>query len=222
MGLSWGIAYYWCRQIFDSLGIETLKFRAFYWGIFSSSWVGAKLLFILTTRDYDKFELLRSQYFWAGGGFVFYGGLLGGLIFSLLALRFRIITKELISLLVPVVVLGHGIGRIGCYLVGCCYGSQCIMGLCLHSKIPVQLIEAGFLFTFMFFTFTKYWKRIEPFKKITFYLFSYSVFRFNIEFFRGDISRGIYGNFSTSQYVSLIIILSCLIIYFFSLRERRR
>jgi phosphatidylglycerol:prolipoprotein diacylglycerol transferase len=221
MGLAWGISYYWSRIIFERLGLDTSKFRAFYWGLFISSWVGAKLLFVLTTKNYDKLDLLRSQYFWAGGGFVFYGGLIGGLLFALLALKFKIVTKELISRLVPVIALGHGIGRIGCYLVGCCYGIQCVSGFCLHSKIPVQLIEAGFLFGFMFFTFSTIWKKIEPVKKITFYLLSYSIFRFNIEFLRGDISRGIYGNFSTSQYVSLIIIMICLTTYFLSLREPR-
>jgi phosphatidylglycerol:prolipoprotein diacylglycerol transferase len=222
MGLAWGLSYYWSRQIFEKLGLDPIKFRAFYWGLFISSWIGAKLLFVITTKNYDKFDLIRSQYFWAGGGFVFYGGLIGGSLFSLLAIKYKIVTQELISLLIPVIALGHGIGRIGCYLVGCCYGSQCITGLCLHSKIPVQLVEAAFLFAFMFFTFTKFWKAIEPIKKITFYLLSYSNFRFNIEFLRGDISRGIYGNFSTSQYVSLIIIMICLTTYFLSLREQRR
>jgi len=222
MGVAWGISYYWSRTLFDFLSFDKIKFRAFYWGIFIFAWIGAKLLFVATTQTYDRFDLLRSQHFWAGGGFVFYGGLLGGLFFSFLALKFRIVSMQLIAMHVPIVALGHGIGRIGCYLVGCCYGAQCLRGLCLHSKIPVQLIEAGFLFLFVFFCFTKFWKKLDPVKQILFYCFSYSVFRFNIEFFRGDLARGMYGVFSTSQYVSLVLIVGILIIYFLLLPAQRR
>lgn len=222
MGIAWGLSYYWSRNLFEAFEVDKIKFRAFYWGVFVSAWVGAKLLFILSTKNYDRFDLLRSQYFWAGGGFVFYGGLLGGFIFCLLALKFKIITTKLLAAHIPVIALGHGIGRVGCYLVGCCYGGQCIVGLCLHSKIPVQLIEAAFLFALMFFSFTKKWKSFGATKKIIFYFLSYGIFRFNIEFFRGDKARGIYGFFSTSQYVSLVIIGISLFIYFLSLREQRR
>ena len=50
----------------------------------------------------------------------------------------------------------------------------------------------------------------------------HSVFRFNIEFFRGDLARGMYGVFSTSQYVSLVLIVGILIIYFLLLPAQRR
>ena len=40
---------------------------------------------------------------------------------------------------------------------------------------------------------------------------SYSVIRFILEFFRGDTYRGIYFGLSTSQIISIIIFISCLI-----------
>ena len=48
------------------------------------------------------------------------------------------------------------------------------------------------------------------------YIIFYSVDRFILEFFRGDIQRGIYGLFSTSQIISLILFFSSTLIQFSS------
>ena len=42
------------------------------------------------------------------------------------------------------------------------------------------------------------------------YALSYSVMRFILEFFRGDLVRGVWGGLSTSQYISLAILVFCL------------
>ena len=57
------------------------------------------------------------------GGMVFYGGLIGGILCAaglLLSGRIRFPQLEVVYL--PVIPLVHGIGRIGCFCAGCCYG----------------------------------------------------------------------------------------------------
>ena len=71
------------------------------------SWMGAKSLFILTSN--------QNINFLSGGGFVFYGGLIGGLVGCLLL---RLKTFE-INLLIPGLTIAHAIGRLGCFVVGC-------------------------------------------------------------------------------------------------------
>jgi phosphatidylglycerol:prolipoprotein diacylglycerol transferase len=60
------------------------------------------------------------------GGLVVYGALIGGGL-SLIAFvyRYRIPGLALADLIAPSVVLGMALGRIGCFLNGCCFGDVC-------------------------------------------------------------------------------------------------
>ncbi len=71
---------------------------------------------------------------------------------------------------------------------------------------PTQLYEAGAeLLILVFLLVTE--RKGRPFPGRTFwgYLLLYGISRFIIEFYRGD-SRGMVGDFSTSQFVSLLIV----------------
>lgn len=115
-----------------------------------------------------------------------------------------------LSLIIPGVVFGHGFGRIGCFLAGCCYGAETdsFLGVTFpgmtHAVLPTQLFEAVFefaLFAVMFFGRKKFKEY-----NIELYLIPYGVFRFILEFFRGD-NRGATGFALTpSQLLSLIVI----------------
>jgi len=60
------------------------------------------------------------------GGLVVYGALIGGGL-SLIAFiyRYKVPGLALADLIAPSVVLGMALGRIGCFLNGCCYGDVC-------------------------------------------------------------------------------------------------
>ncbi|MDE6600194.1 MAG: prolipoprotein diacylglyceryl transferase, partial [Oscillospiraceae bacterium] len=79
-----------------------------------------------------------------------------------------------------------------------------IANICLNY-FPIQLIEVLFE-TIIFFVV----KNMENGLPLKIYLLSYAVFRFFVEFFRGDIVRGIWFGLSTSQWISLLIIFSYL------------
>lgn len=205
MGVAWGIGYQVLKTLDKNSKIKhsTLLF----WGVFVFSWIGAKVFFLVTSSFINKELLLKNTNFWLGGGFVFYGGLVGGVVFILLH---KLLTKEkwnTYSLLVPSLALGHGIGRIGCFFAGCCYGKEIhrVHGL---ERYPVQLMEASFLIILYLITY----KRIKMNREVVgFYIISYAVVRFFLEFLRGDLIRGVYYGVTTSQIISLLLIFMVLL-----------
>ncbi len=78
---------------------------------------GARLLFIVDTWPAfvaDPWTLLLT-----GAGFIWYGGLLGGIAgVSLCIRRYRLPWPQTMDMVAPAIALGHGIGRIGCHLAG--------------------------------------------------------------------------------------------------------
>lgn len=194
IGLAWALAYR-----LSSPPQKTL----FFVGNFVASWVGAKVFYLLTV-DYLSHENIAANYnFWLGGGFVFYGGLIFSLGFTWFFLRKTKNKLESLGSLLPIVPLAHGVGRLGCFLAGCCYGSvtNSALSIYLHQahRHPVQLYEAIFLFG-LSYVLTKR-------KSLSFYLVSYGIFRFLIEFLRGDEIRGVKHILSSSQWISLILVM---------------
>ena len=93
------------------------------------AFIGAKLLYlIISYREIDWSRFLEPRYFnyIMSSGFVFYGGLIGGLLCFLFAGKFHHInSKPYITHLIYLIPWIHGFGRIGCFLAGCCYGTPC-------------------------------------------------------------------------------------------------
>jgi len=216
MGIGWGVAF----QVFLSRFPkgESTKFAHFmFWGIFISSWIGSKLLFIWTLPSGALSEIDPID-FWTGGGFVFYGGFLAALTFILvLKIVFRKLNLSHLAPLVPALVFGHAIGRVGCFLAGCCYGKMISFFMGSESKQylrhPTQLYEAIFLFGLGYF-FVK--KELHPKHQIIFYFLSYGVFRFFLEFLRDDKVRGFWLFMTPSQWISVFIIIMALSFNYYS------
>lgn len=197
--------------------------------------VGMKLLFLITrlpqyTRIFPKLIedfggdikaiFLFSSSFLLGGN-VFYGGLIGALIGIILYCKIYKVQivplADLFAILIPFV---HAFGRIGCFLGGCCYGkeyhgfgaiqfpdNEYIPQLSEVPRFPTQLIEAVMnLGCFFIFLYLYKKNKIEEGKMIGCYICYYSVFRFLIEFFRGDIVRGAILGLYTSQIISLLLL----------------
>lgn len=167
-------------------------------------------------------------------GIVFYGGLIGMLVtYRLMLLKVGDETKDrTLDVLAVTIPLFHSISRIGCFLGGCCYGSICntpisvlyttdVMGeIVTAERIPIQLIEALLnlaLFIYLFILFTRDdWHKQHIYEQ---YLLIYSLLRFFLEFFRGDIIRGVVAGISFSQVISIIIWISLVIKH--KLRNRK-
>ena len=170
--------------------------------------LGAKLVYFAVT--YSTEELL--QFLHAGqwknllsGGFVFYGGLFGGLLGAYLGAKIaRTTLLYYENAVVPFLPLGYGVGRVGCYLAGCCFGFSC------NGKVfPVQLLDAVIsIGVCIFLTQFSKKKHRRGFVLIV-YLVIYAIQRFVLEFFRGDMIRGGFGMLSTSQWISIALLLLC-------------
>jgi phosphatidylglycerol:prolipoprotein diacylglycerol transferase len=190
--------------------------------IIISALVGAKLLLLIV--DFDQFrrdpgELLTLM---RSGG-VFYGGLIAAVVVALWYLRrHRMPVWSVTDAFAPGIALGHVIGRLGCLFAGCCYGrpadlpwavtftndyARANVGTPLNVPLhPTQLYEAGAELLILVFLLV-FERRGRAFPGRTFwsYMFLYGVTRFAIEFYRGD-PRGMVGMFSTSQFVSIVLV----------------
>ena len=175
--------------------------------------------------------------FFVFGEIVFYGGLIGGLIAMLLFCRgYNIPILPVADLFAPALALAHGVGRVGCFLGGCCYGvpvgpshpfavvfPSASMGA--PPGVPLlatQLIEAACLFILAAFLVFVYKKTAGTGLAACLYGLLYSVSRFVLEFFRGDAARGVYGIFSVSQYISIVLFIVSAALVFVIIRRRWR
>ena len=157
------------------------------------------------------------------GGSVFYGGLIGGAATGCLAVKLFKLDKSLyfdsFAVIAP---LFHAFARVGCFLGGCCYGIECEFGFTAHRnpfvpavngvcRFPVQLLEAFCNLLIFAALLYMYRKGISKKKLFFVYVCIYAVVRFALEFLRGDEIRGFVGVLSTSQFISVILLILLII-----------
>ena len=204
--------------------------------IIISALIGAKLLLLIV--EFDTFRqnprelitLMRS-------GGVFYGGLIAAVAVAIWYLRrHRLHVWSVADAFAPGIALGHVIGRMGCFFAGCCFGRSTDVawavtfrseyaaqnvGTPLNIPLhPTQLYEAGaeliILGLLLLFE-----RKGRPFPGRTFwgYMLVYGITRFIIEIYRGD-ARGMVGDLSTSQFVSVLLVpLSIIMLVILSRRQ---
>jgi phosphatidylglycerol:prolipoprotein diacylglycerol transferase len=88
--------------------------------------IGARLFFVIQYRKQFDNPILGFFQIW-DGGIVFYGSAVGGLIAGIFARRrflskFNISMFTLADVVAPSIAIGLCLGRIGCFLNGCCWG----------------------------------------------------------------------------------------------------
>lgn len=214
---------YFCRQI-RRFGLDDND--AIIWLLVTGVGIllGGHILFAVTNLDklhlysqvksFKDFIIVSVQIF---GGSVFYGGLIGGMVFASAWIRLKHLNFKVYSdIMASAAPLFHSFARVGCFLGGCCFGVESRFGFTAHGNIlspavndvcrfPVQLLEAALnLVLFTVFSRLLKKKRFEG-RLFPLYLLSYSVIRFCDEFLRGDAVRGRIWLLSTSQWVSIYI-----------------
>ena len=187
--------------------------------------VGARALYVLVEWHYYREYSGQIPYAW-DGGLVFFGGVLLSVPLTWFYARrvARVDAGALFDAFTPGLALGHALGRIGCFLNGCCYGMPCNLPWAVRftdpqslanpmfELHPTQLYEAGVLFALFAWFFARF-RRSGPDGGRLFaeYLVYYSVARIFLEFYRGD-SRGGVGPFSTSMFLGALILGAALLI----------
>ncbi|MCR5809384.1 MAG: prolipoprotein diacylglyceryl transferase [Clostridiales bacterium] len=200
---------------------------------------GGRLLYIVTMLPViiRNREIFRQDphllYELLSNGLVFYGGLFGAiLMLYLYSKHYKLDRKAFFDFFIPLFPLFHAFGRIGCFLTGCCHGVVSErFGIAFTRSasapngvpfFPIQLVCAVcdlILFAFLLW-FEK--RRHREGKALPCYLVVYAVGRFMIEFFRGDEIRGFILGLSTSQWISLLVLLVLAVLNLRALTKRRK
>lgn len=166
-------------------------------------------------------------------GATFYGGLVGGAVLFLSIYfaaghfvfrdRLHIINfYPLAGIAACSITAAHSIGRLGCLMAGCCHGvasERCgiFMSYPGYRVVPVQLYEAIFLAA-LFVWFLVRVLRGKGYN-LPLYLICYGVWRFFIEYVRGDYRGSTFVSFlSPSQLTALILIAAGAVLF---LTEKR-
>ncbi len=157
------------------------------------------------------------------GGLAWQGGLIFGTATAAWLIRkHRLSLWKTIDFFIPYAALGQSIGRIGCFLNGCCYGREVDWGIYfpVHQAHlhPTQLYDALGLFL-IFWILKRYTViRKKDGEVFVLYLLLASAQRFTIEFFRADHTIVFWG-LSIFQVVSLAVI-SCAVYAYLFLKSR--
>jgi phosphatidylglycerol---prolipoprotein diacylglyceryl transferase len=171
----------------------------------AGAFLGAKLVYLgaegwLHWHDANRWIVLAT-------GKSITGALLGGYVaveITKRLLNYNEVTGDWFAIIVPV---GIMLGRIGCFLNGCCLGRECAPswytlndanGIARWPAVPVEfLFNALMLGVILLLR----WGRIAPGQLFHIYLIAYGTFRFFHEFMR-DTPR-IVGPFSGYQFAAL-------------------
>jgi phosphatidylglycerol---prolipoprotein diacylglyceryl transferase len=146
------------------------------------------------------------------------GGLIGGTLGVLYVKKKFNIKGRKGNLFAPAIALGMAIGRIGCFLAGCCYGKPTSLpwgvnfgdGIFRH---PTQIYEFIFMIGLFVYLEWKKGKNPKDGQLFTILMVSYFTFRFFIEFIRAE--PVIFLGLTFFQYVSIAVIL------WFFIKERK-
>jgi len=134
------------------------------------------------------------------------GGLIGGTLAVMYVKHKLGIREKRGNLFAPGIALGVAIGRIGCFLRGCCYGIHTSLPWGVDfgdgPRHPTQLYEAIFMLGMFFYLITR--KKAKPGQLFFILMNSYFVFRFFIEFIRDNPH---YFGLTLFQYISVAALL---------------
>ncbi len=185
--------------------------------------IGARGVYVLVNWSHFAANPAEIVQFHRGGQ-VYYGSLIGGMIAAIAGtaiagiplLRFLDITP-------PGLALGQLLGRLGCLLNGCCYGSPTDLPWAIRlthgpgaiaARHPTQIYEMVLMAVIMAATYFYQRRLHRPGMVLVLYFYSYGTGRFIIELFRGDSRGGSYLlGLSISQCISVAVLASGLALH---------
>ena len=216
------ICHYFLKKEFKKNDLsETIIDDIIFYAVISAI-LGSKIYFVIETQSFGLlFENLKNILYSAitlnisnliielqsmGSGLVFNGGLICAiLLIGLYVKRHRLDFLKLADIITPFILLGHGIGRIGCLLVGDDYGvpSNLPWAISLPNGLPVTSIET-FMTHFSFLGYSREYLQqylingsnniisVHPtqiYEMVLYFIFFYLIMRYkkSLDFFKGSI-----------------------------------
>ena len=187
--------------------------------------IGARLLFVAEYWG-EKVATLGAVFRVWEGGLVFYGGLFGAVVAVLLVRAARAFPLlATLDALTPALALGIAIGRVGCFLNGCCYGDPCpipwlavrfpphsppwlaeqaqgIIPAAARASLPLhptQLYESAFHATALVVLLLLERAGLFPGQRIKLYFIAYLAYRFASEWLRPEPILGLGLNYAAYE-----------------------
>ncbi|MGQ9488819.1 MAG: prolipoprotein diacylglyceryl transferase [Armatimonadota bacterium] len=218
--LGFALAVWRAMRVAPRYGIDAEQILDLVLVTAASGILGARLVFV--ALDWHSFteQPLRILYFWEGG-LSYHGALIGGVLaVAFLAQRKGIAFLHLADVLAPSVALAYAVGRIGCFLGGCCYGVPTDLPWACSFQDPFNQhihtppshptqIYASLSNLLIFALLARMQKPPHPMGKVFWaYLVFYGVYRFVVEFWRiGATSTVLALGLSDAQWVSLVMVI---------------
>jgi phosphatidylglycerol:prolipoprotein diacylglycerol transferase len=210
--------------------------------LFLGGVVGARGMYVLAHREsiHTLGDVLRS---WKGGN-VFYGCILGGLGGSILYwFRRPFRFWAMADVAAPAVAIGIAIGRIGCFLNGCCYGDLCDLPWAVRfpqgSHAWVRQVDAGLIsplkletlpvhptqiygslagFALLALLLAYFPRRRREGEVMALLMLVYPLTRWPLEVLRGD-EPAIWAGMTLAQNISVAVFIGGLAVWFAPLRH---
>lgn len=178
---------------------------------------GAKLLtFFENYKQYNEFNFLNT-------GFSSLGGIIGAIICLIIfAIQFKKNYKDLLFIFMPSIPLMYAIGKIGCFIVGCCYGIQynglgnVVYNYSKEAPIgihlfPIQILETIVFILIFIFIIIKITKKEFNWKTLGINFILCGLAKFILDFFRmSHVGKII----TTNQILCLLFIGIGIILFF--------
>jgi len=189
--------------------------------------VGSRLLYVLMNLSYFLDHPLDAFKIWQGG-LVFSGGILCVVLtVAWYTRKHHLSFWKMADMWAPAMAIGQAIGRIGCFMAGCCYGKPTdsdwgVVFTNPHSLAPLntplhptQLYSSFSGFLIFFILLPLYRKRTFDGQVFLWLLVLHSTARLFIERFRGDDRGMVFGSGMTlTQLVTLLILIGAIVALF--------
>lgn len=151
------------------------------------------------------------------GGLVFYGGLVAAILAVILAAKMlKLNALDMLDVAAPATALGYALGRIGCFLNGCCYGGPCSLPWAVH---PTQIYSSLAGLIMLALLLQVFYKRKFPGQVFALGITAYSIYRFIIEYFR--VNPAVFMGLNSAQIFSLLLFVTGSVLYAVFNRSKR-
>jgi len=216
------LATHWAGSRGQKYNISKDQVQDITTGALISGIIGARMMHLFLYPSYyqswvDIFKIYE-------GGLVLYGFILTSPIVVMLRLKkHHISLHDFFMTFTPTLPLGIGIGRLGCFLNGCCYGKPCDLPWAMifpEGSLPHQIygsisIHPSQLYSFLMGLILaallnwipKKWPQIRGFQLALCFTLGYSTIRLIEESFRGDTPLHFANLLTAGQATSVIIML---------------
>jgi phosphatidylglycerol:prolipoprotein diacylglycerol transferase len=210
--------------------------------------IGARIWYVWENWNQFAPSPLSIFKLWEGG-MVFYGGFIGGFTGGILFIKIaKLPLAKVMDIMAPGIAIAVGIGRIGCFLNGCCYGriTNSRIGICFPSRwtppaywdhlqrglippgashslpvIPTQLISTLNLLIIFGILWKIRKKKIFNGFLFTLFIGLYGLHRFIIDFFRQYSGNALILKYLTlSQVLSIFMMIISIVVIIIGLKRK--